>query len=408
MVQCLPLLAIPRRSRSLILVLLLALVITIFHFTRDINSSSRPEHANPLNRNGLGAGEVLLVSAYFPEGRTRHEYDNSIKKLSKFLGQISTDINFYTSAEFAPTIQSLRGQLPITINTTFETPFNVSAIGARRDDYISMASNASQMGENAAEVYAFSNAKPFLLAEAVRTAQALHPAAYKYAFWVDADSFDDRHAYTDWPSLGRLDEVWTDGRRESGARLEDMMFIPMWNLPKVDFLLWKEERGPIVQDFSQESLFGGMFKSIFWFERFYYAYLDHYLDRGHESVGNGEALINSLILLHPEQFITVWHGDPASPSAVYNPATSFHDETELILGECGNPRHYFQFFLSSSAEQDSNREIWNGVWNWKFWDLEKWTRVKETCRMTRVLAMQWTLRRRFGDMWRSPAQSVVF
>ena len=70
-------------------------------------------------------------------------------------------------------------------------------------------------------------------------------------FWVDAESFKGRHAYRDWPSLGRLNEVWTDGRRESGATHEDMVFIPMWDLPKVDFLLWKEEKGPITEDFSQ-------------------------------------------------------------------------------------------------------------------------------------------------------------
>ncbi len=157
-----------------------------------------------------------------------------------------------------------------------------------------------------------------------------------------------------------------------------------------------------------ETLFGGMFKSILWFERFYYGYLNHYLDDGHESAGKGEALINSLILLHPENFITVWHGDPAAPSAVYNPANSFHNDTAHVLGDCGNPRRYYQFFLASSAERNSNREIWDGVWNWKFWEVEKWTRARETCRLTGILAMQWTLRRRFGEMWRSPEPSVAF
>lgn len=157
-----------------------------------------------------------------------------------------------------------------------------------------------------------------------------------------------------------------------------------------------------------ESLFGGMSKSVLWFERYYYAYLNHYLDHGHLSVGRGEALINSLLLIHPENFITVWHGDPAAPSSVYNPTDSFRNDTELILGDCGSPRRYSQFFLASSAERYANRAIWDGVWNWKFWELEKWTRVRESCRLTRILAMQWTLRRRFGDMWRSPAQSVAF
>ncbi len=248
MVQWPSLVAIPRRSRSLTLLVLLALVVTIFHFTRDINYSSQPENAISL---GPDNGEILLVSAYFPVSRTRHDYENSIKKFSKFLGQISTDVYFYTSTDLVPTIQFVRGQLPITINTTFESPFDISALGSRKNDYISMANKTSQMGENIAQAYAFSNAKPFLLAEAIRTAQALRPAAYKYAFWVDADSFDDGHAYKDWPSVGRLDEVWADGRREGGGRLEDMIFIPMWDLPKVDFLLWEEWEGPIGEDFSE-------------------------------------------------------------------------------------------------------------------------------------------------------------
>ncbi|KLO20679.1 hypothetical protein SCHPADRAFT_816395 [Schizopora paradoxa] len=412
MVQCLPLIAIPRRSRSLILVVLIALIVTIFHFTGDISTSTRHEDA-ALELLEPDNGEILLVSAYFPESRSRLAYENSVKRFSRFLGQVSTDIYFYTSPDFVPTIQFLRGHLPISINTTFESPFDISVLGSRRGDYLSMANNTSGADENPpdtiiASAHAFSNAKPYLLAEAIRTTQALYTKSYKYAFWIDADSFDADHGFKHWPSLGRLDEVWTDGRRESGARLEDMVFIPMWDLPKVDFLLWKEERGPIGEDFSQESLFGGMSKSILWLERYYYAYLNHYLNEGFLSAGKGEALMNSLLLLHPENFITVWHGDPAAPSAVYNPANSFRNDSELILGDCGNPRHYYQFFLASSAERDANREIWDSAWNWKFWELEKWTRIRESCRLTKILAIQWTLRRRFGEMWRSPAQSVAF
>ena len=86
---------------------------------------------------------------------------------------------------------------------------------------MSMANVTSQM----VQAYAFSNVKPHLLAEAARSTQALTSASYKYMFWVDADSFKGRHAYRDWPSLGRLNEVWTDGRRESGATHEDMVLL---------------------------------------------------------------------------------------------------------------------------------------------------------------------------------------
>lgn len=145
-------------------------------------------------------------------------------------------------------------------------------------------------------------------------------------------------------------------------------------------------------------------KAALWWEQYFYTYHNFYLDQLRAFVGKDTSLMNSLVLLHPERIITVWHNDPKSPARVgdiRNPALK-----DLVLGDCGNTRRYFQFFLASETEQDAQRKRWDGAWNWRFWDVERWFRRRESCRVTRVLPMEWLLRRPFGDAWRSPEASV--
>lgn len=149
-------------------------------------------------------------------------------------------------------------------------------------------------------------------------------------------------------------------------------------------------------------------KSVFWWERYFYAYRDYYLDSLHTFVGKDRSVMNSLILLHPENIITVWHNDPDAPQRVYDPRRAFSGKKDIILGDCGRDRDYYQFFLASKEEQEASRQAWDAQWNLRFWELERWMRKRETCRVANVLPMEFLLRRRFGDSWRAPDATIPF
>ena len=276
--------------------------------------------------------------------------------------------------------------------------------------------------------YAIRNSKPFLLAEALRNVTA-GGMSYNYAFWVDPLSFREAHAYSDWPSTERVDEICTEGRREGGARLDDMLFAPVQGLLHQSMLLWQQDMGPIESKFSEgaycltsehflfikcyfslsDAFFGGTPNTVFWWERYYYAYHDYYLDKLHRFVGNAEALMNSLFFMHPERVISVWQGDPDAPLALYDPKRAFGGDTQYMLGECGSdPLLYYQFFVASPTDQDANRRNWDSRWNWRFWRWEEWWRRREPCRLTRLLPVEWLLHRPFGEMWLVPASNLEF
>ena len=108
--------------------------------------------------------------------------------------------------------------------------------------------------EKSLEMYANENAKVFFLAEALRQ---IDDGRYKYAFWVDVDTFiGSPEAFSSWPDLSRIEEVWKEGmkaQREGGmekVQAEDLLFVPVHRLPDVSMQLWNENLGPIKNDFS--------------------------------------------------------------------------------------------------------------------------------------------------------------
>jgi len=402
----------PRRYPLSLLVLLIPLSLTLYYNFGYLNAITRYRLAappstskeDPLTNAGntnssTPPNEVLLVTAFYPLDTSNHDS----KSFANLLGKIRTEVYFFTTPAFEPTVRKSRGPLPITIDSTFPSPFDIPQLTNRRDSYKDMQRKDRERSKQPLEIYAARNAKPYFLAEALRRSVASGKSP-KYIFWVDAESFGGKHAYMEWPSVERLDAVWAEGRRDGGARLEDMFFIPVWEMPHPSMSLWTEAMGPITSNFVDSSFFGGMTSTVFWWEKYFYAYHDFYLDQVRTFVGKDVSLVNSLMLLHPERVITVWHNDLQSPARVYtSPKPGLKD---LILGDCGDPRRYFQFFLASESEQDANRKMWDRTWNWRFWDVERWFRQRESCRVTRLLPMEWLLRRPFGDTWRSPEGSV--
>ena len=84
---------------------------------------------------------------------------------------------------------------------------------------------------------------------------------YEYVFWTDAGAFRAKHAYRDWPGLDRVEEVWSQGKKESGQNADELLFFPIQNLPHVSMLVWNDQLGPIDNDFSEGELYVAVFFS---------------------------------------------------------------------------------------------------------------------------------------------------
>lgn len=192
---------------------------------------------------------ILLVSAFFHLPKSKHSMDDYQKWLALFLQHITTDVYFYTSPDLEALVRRVRGPLPITINTTFSSPFDIPPLRGLESKYTEMHEWDREQTRHSPQLYAVWNAKPYLLDEAVRTSHRV----YDYAFWNDAGSFRNRHTYGKWPDPGRVERIWEAGSVLSGTRKEDPMFIPIQGVPHVTMRHWDETLGPIDNEFSEGS-----------------------------------------------------------------------------------------------------------------------------------------------------------
>jgi hypothetical protein len=154
----------------------------------------------------------------------------------------------------APMVKSLRGDLPITINTTFLSPFDIPPLKdgrvrgkTFREKYEEMWGWDREKHRHNPELYAIWTAKPYFLDEGLRNSKV----KYDYAFWNDAGSFRDPHSFISWPDPMRVKEIWEEGSKESGTSAEDLLFFPMWGPPHSSMQFWSEGMGPIDNEFSE-------------------------------------------------------------------------------------------------------------------------------------------------------------
>ncbi|KIM46863.1 hypothetical protein M413DRAFT_440436 [Hebeloma cylindrosporum] len=261
-----------------------------------------------------------------------------------------------------------------------------------------MHKNDREMFRHSPELYAVWNAKPFFLDSAVKSLER-QGKVYDYAFWTDAGSFRENYAFKDWPEAHRVDHLWKKGSEISETTGDELIFFPLCGLPESKMKHWKEEMGPVDNEVSEGSFFGGSPSAITWWSKTYYAYHDYYLSLGH-FVGKDQTLINALFLLFPERVITIWHRDPEAPS--HAGIRPFFDSG--YLGACGAEWYYYQFWLSGRNVREELRDIWLNRTSWANWH---WWRERQKCRLTRVLGMKELLRRRFERSWVPPHRTVL-
>ncbi|TFK50758.1 hypothetical protein OE88DRAFT_1680547 [Heliocybe sulcata] len=345
---------------------------------------------------------ILLVSAFFPLSKSKHTMTEYSYWLSRFLGPIKSDIYFFAPPDMAQIVLDARGDLPMTLNTSYSSPFDIPPLKGLEDKYAEMHNIDREKQRHSPELYAVWAGKPFFLDEGLRNAQA-EGKTYEYAFWNDAGSFRADHKYAEWPSRERVDAVWREGAQLNDASEDELIFFPIWDTPDPSMEYWTEVMGPVDNEFSEGSFFGGRPSAITWWRKLYYAYHDSYLSQG-IFVGKDQTLINALFLLHPSRIITVWFADPHAPNhSLTSKGWSWWDNGEGLLGRCGPTWYYYQWWLAGDAEREAMRQVWGGK-KWWWWGSGK---DEEKCRDTRVLGMKGLLRREFGESWNPPSPSIL-
>lgn len=187
---------------------------------------------------------VLIVSAMFPLAKAKHSKADYRLWMEHFLGQITTDIYMYTTPELADFVRTIRGDLPIIVDTTYTSPFEVLPLVDLEEIYTRMNDLDKEKWHRSPELYAVWNAKPYLLDTAVKKL-AVTGKNYTYTFWNDGGSFRNNHYYGDWPSAARVDQIWAEGSSLTGTNAKDLLFFPVFKQLSNEFSTWAEKMGPI-------------------------------------------------------------------------------------------------------------------------------------------------------------------
>ncbi|KAI0305355.1 hypothetical protein B0F90DRAFT_1815582 [Multifurca ochricompacta] len=137
--------------------------------------------------------------------------------LSGFLQEVTTDVYFFCPPHIAPLIKRLRGQLPLTLNTSFSTPFDVPPLRGLEKQYEEIHALDPEKELHGPELYAVWNAKAFFLDEGLRNGGARLKQAYDYGFWNDAGSLREARPYRAWPDAGRVADVFAEASLETGS-----------------------------------------------------------------------------------------------------------------------------------------------------------------------------------------------
>ncbi|KAF8183152.1 hypothetical protein BJ912DRAFT_1023254 [Pholiota molesta] len=336
----------------------------------DIPTSS-PAATNSSAR----APRILLVSAMFPLPTSKHTSDEYAAWLTHFLGRVETDIYFFTPPAFAPTVRSARpAYLPITIDTAYSTPFSVPPLKGLEEKYDEMHSKDREGFRHTPSLYAVWNAKPWLLNEALEKMRE-RGEVYDYAFWSDAGSFRDDHAYRAWPEPARVQEVMEDGGEEGAT---PRIFLPLTGVPPRTARLWREPQGPLDAEVSEGSFFGG-------------------------APAADQTLINALLLLFPERFRTVYYREALAPAHTRWPVLVPYFDAGY-LGACGSEckrgggAQMRDRWIADAIEGRSWKEKWRA---WAWW------RERQRCRMTRTRGLEEVFRDVFGNEWTPPPRKLV-
>ena len=151
------------------------------------------------------------------------------------------------------------------------------------------------------------------------------------------------------------------------------------------------------------SFFGGSPSTMAWWARTFYAYHDYYSSKRF-FVGKDQTVFNALLVLFNERIITVWVNDPKAPAANIGFSFQFLKifYRNNFLGSCGSEWFYYQFWLSDRQTRDDMRKTWLETQDTRWWKTKL-----QSCRLTRVLALNALFQRTFGERWKAPVPMLA-
>ena len=188
--------------------------------------------------------KVMLVSAFYPLSKSKHSDEEYSAWMSKYLSKVSTHIYFFAPPELESVIRRLRGDLPLTLNTSYASPYDIPPLVGMQEIYESMHAFDPERNIHSPELYAVWTSKTFFLDEGLRNMEK-SGRKYDYAFWNDAGSFRDDQEFDRWPGAYRIPEIFETGSRLTGTSVKDLFFMPIWGSPPWSMRYWTEEDGPI-------------------------------------------------------------------------------------------------------------------------------------------------------------------
>ena len=207
--------------------------------------------------------KILLVSAYFPLPRSKHSHEEYDRWVKKYLTKVTTHIYFFAPPEVEGLIRELRGDLPMTLNTSFSSPFDIPPLQGLRGRYQEMHDEIPEdthridwsKDTHSPELYAVWNAKTYFLQAGLQNSKA-NGLGFTWAFWTDAGSFRDDQEFAAWPDQQRISDIFQEGSCLTGTSAKDLFFIPVWDGPDDDWEGWQEDDGPVhVRDSVSEGRF---------------------------------------------------------------------------------------------------------------------------------------------------------
>ena len=187
--------------------------------------------------------KILLVSAFFPLAKSKHTEKQYAAWMTLYLSKIKTHIYFFAPPEIEGMIRRLRGNLPMTLNTSFATPFDIPPLQGLEARYAEMNKVDPENAYHSSELYAVWSSKTYFLREAMMNMQAVGMDV-EYVFWNDAGSFRDEQDFAHWPAPERVEEIFTQGAKISGIDKDELFFMPMWDVPKEPLRNWTPLEGP--------------------------------------------------------------------------------------------------------------------------------------------------------------------
>jgi len=238
-------LILPRLKVS-VFIAVLFLLFGISYLTLDFQTVTETfSSSSSINVPFIPSGEpqILLVSAFYPLEKSKHTHKEYGQWMQLYLSKVKTHIYFFAPPEIEGMIRKLRGNLPMTLNTTFTTPFDIPPLKGLEGRYADMNKIDPENAYHSPELYAVWSSKTYFLREALLNMQSAGMKV-EYAFWNDAGSFRLKQDFAYWPDLERVDEIFTQGANMSNMHKDELFFMPMWDVPKEPLRNWTPLEGP--------------------------------------------------------------------------------------------------------------------------------------------------------------------